>query len=126
MEYNSDFRYDLSFGFLGEETFASLFSNKTVEVKTDRQAHRTGNIYIELLSRNNWSGLSTTTADYMVFIIQETGVMVIFPTFMLKKLIKTLGNTIKLTKGGDSNSSLGVLLSLEKLHTYNKIYLNSL
>ena len=47
MEYNSDFKYDLDLGQLGEKLVYDILTNKKVEVKTDYQASATGNVFNE-------------------------------------------------------------------------------
>jgi hypothetical protein len=37
MNYNSDFKYDLELGKIGEETLGNLLSDKKIEAKTDFQ-----------------------------------------------------------------------------------------
>jgi hypothetical protein len=56
MEFKSNFEYDLVFGQEGEMSFADL-TNKKIEVKRDRIAHKTGNIFIEYESRGKPSGI---------------------------------------------------------------------
>ena len=41
--YNTDFRYDLKLGQIGEKHLGNILNNKKVEVKTDYQAMQTGN-----------------------------------------------------------------------------------
>lgn len=118
MKFNSNFEYDLALGKEGENLLAKILSNKKVEVKKDFKAHKTGNIYIEIKSRGSWSGISTTKADYIVYIIGDTGLFLIFETKILQKIIKYLIQTVKTTKGGDSNTSIGVLLKINKLNEY--------
>ena len=71
MEYNSDFKYDLEIGKEGERIVHEIFANKKLEVKRDSWVGRSGNIAIEFKSRNKPSGISTTQADYWVFIFSK-------------------------------------------------------
>ena len=67
MRYNSNFKYDLKVGMVAEKILAELLENKTIEVKKDLQAIKTGSIYIEYESRKKPSGLATTQADFYCY-----------------------------------------------------------
>ncbi len=71
VEFNNDFKYDLKIGQLGEKHLANILENKKIEVKTDFQAMKTGNIFVEYSSRGFKSGIATTQADYYCFIISR-------------------------------------------------------
>ncbi len=118
MEFNSDFRYDLEYGIVeGETWFHNVVSNSKFEVKTDRLSAKTGNIYIEYESRGKPSGIATTQADYWVYKIAEFKAIVI-KTEELKMLVKQLVNEGKArpnVKGGDNNTSIGVLVKIKDL-----------
>lgn len=43
------------------------------EIKSDRYAHKTGNLVVEFCSRGQPSGIQTSLADIWVFIIAATG-----------------------------------------------------
>ena len=62
------FDIDLPFGEKYEDTLSSLLTDNTnnkIEVKTERDIWKTtGNIYVELVCREAFSGLSTTKADW--------------------------------------------------------------
>ena len=117
MEFNSDFKYDLSFGVEGESWFKELFECElgTIEVKTDRKANETGNIYIEFQSRGKPSGIATSQSDYWVY--KTNDFAFIFETEKLKAKIKLLYKQGKATikKGGDNNTSVGLLISIKDL-----------
>ena len=72
MNYNNDFKYDLKVGQVKEEELGEIFNSKTIEVKYDLQAMKTGNVYIEYFSRGKASGISTSQADYYCFCIGDT------------------------------------------------------
>lgn len=118
MKYNSDFRFDLEFGIIeGESWFHDILTNKKVEVKYDRLTQKTGNIYIEYMSRGKLSGISTTEADFWVYKISETQAIVI-ETNELKSKIKhlvSIGKAKSNVKGGDNNTSLGILVKFKDL-----------
>jgi hypothetical protein len=120
MQFNSDFKYDLQIGVMGEEFLAELLQNKKIEVKTDFKAKVTGNIFVELKSRGKWSGISTTESEYICYILEGTGVILIFQTVRLKALIKHLLQDLEepIIKGGDMNTSQGILLQLKHMDFY--------
>ena len=126
MDYNSDFKYDLALGQIGEGWIGKILSDKTIEVKFDFACYRTGNFYIEYESRGKKSGIATTQSDYWMLIastesgerlkeniseLQESDVLfsVIISTKRLKKVCKEK-HFRKGVKGGDDNTSLGVLI----------------
>ena len=113
MNYNNDFKYDLKVGQVKERELGSIFSSSTVEVKHDLQALRTGNVYVEYFSRGKKSGLSTTKADYYCFCFGDT--FHIISTVNLKERCRSYINTDRDKKGGDSNTSKGILLPLKEL-----------
>lgn len=118
MIHNNDFKYDLEFGVLNGETwFHELVTGKKVEVKSDRRTIETGNVYIEYWSRGKPSGISTTQSDYYVYKVGEEQAIII-ATSQLKIKIKELveqGKARMDVKGGDNNTSRGVLCKLNDL-----------
>jgi hypothetical protein len=131
MDYNSDFRYDLKLGQLGETFVAQLFASKLVEVKFDFGTYRTGNFYIEYESRGVPSGIATTQADYWMLIAasekglrhkQNIGTLeaddVLYCIFMHVSELKERCRKNFYRRdvpGGDDNTSLGLLIKVEKL-----------
>jgi hypothetical protein len=117
MKHNSDFQYDWEFGKEGEDEIAKLLNDYKVEVKRDRQTKQTGNVYIEYQSRGKPSGIKTTKADKWAYILQD-GCILIVDTELLKKALRYLIKAklcVKDMPGGDNNTSLGVLVSVERL-----------
>ena len=114
MKHNSDFKYDLKVGMVAEKILAELLENKTIEVKRDLQAIKTGNIYIEYESRDKPSGLSNTQADFYCYFITD-GRMFLIETEELKELCRKYIGTDRDRRGGDSNTSKGILLPLTDL-----------
>ena len=115
MEFNSDFRYDLKVGQVAEQALAAIFEGKKVEVKRDRKARRTGNIFVEYESRGKPSGISTSEADYWCFVVEET--FILLTTQRLKEIVEPLKGTDKERRGGDNNTSVGVLLRIADIIT---------
>lgn len=116
MKHSSSFYYDLNFGEEAEDWVRELFTGgHKVEVKCDRMAHKTGNIFIEVYSRGKKSGISTTEADYWVYVIQEREVMLLIPVEHLRDLCRKFHEQNGFVKGGDNNTSLGVLIPTTSL-----------
>ena len=118
MNFNNDFKFDLEFGQLdGETWFHELVTNKKIEVKSDRKTAETGNIYIEYWSRGKPSGIATSQSDFYVYKVAEDQAILI-STSQLKKKLKQLveeGKAKKDVRGGDNNTSLGILCKLKDL-----------
>jgi hypothetical protein len=113
MEYNNDFKYDLKIGQTKEIEIGNIFKNSTIEIKYDLQALETKNVYVEYFSRGKLSGISTSQADYYCFAFGNTFHFI--STALLKlKCRKHLG-TERDRKGGDLNSSKGILLPINEL-----------
>ena len=118
---DNKFDLDLSFGEIFEDKLAEILASKKIEVKTERDIWKTtGNIAIELRSRNKPSGIQTTKSDYWCHILTENGIVkgiIILPTKEMKKRIKEIraaGNG-RLEQGGDNNTSVMFLLPLKEL-----------
>tara|TARA_R100001460_G_scaffold53627_1_gene92772 strand:+ start:99 stop:458 length:360 start_codon:yes stop_codon:yes gene_type:complete len=119
MDFNSDFKYDLKLGNKGENLLYNIIKlkGKTIEVKTDRDAIKnkcTGNVFIEYMSRDKLSGISTTQAKWWAFVISNEQIILI-ETNKLKKLCKL--KTLIRVSGGDNNTSKGILLPIKYLTT---------
>mgnify|MGYP003675510090 FL=1 len=113
MDYNSDFQYDLHVGKVKEKELGDILNNKTIEVKCDLHAHRTGNVFIEYQSRKQSSGISTTVADYYCIAIQDS--FTIIPTKILKEKCRKYLGTNRDVLGGDNQTSNGILLPVTEL-----------
>jgi len=113
MEYCSDFNYDLKVGKVKEKELGDLLSKKTIEVKRDLQAHKTGNIFIEYESRGKKSGISTSIADYYCIALIDS--MVLIKTSKLKEKCRTYIGTGRDILGGDNDTSKGILLPITDL-----------
>jgi len=114
MKYNSDFKYDLDLGLLGEKLTIDILTNKKIEVKTDYKALQTGNVFVEYFSRGKESGISVSKSDWYCFIISNDNIIFI-KTEKLKDLCRKYLNTTKDVLGGDNNTSAGILLPLKEL-----------
>lgn len=118
MEYNNDFKFDLSRGKIGEEHLAKILEDKTLEVKTDSWIAKTQNIAVEYESRGKPSGIATTEADYWVFVFDgryNKEVILIMDTERLKKIARGYHSRGSIKKMGDNNTSVAVLIPLCEL-----------
>ena len=113
MKYNNDFRYDLKIGQVKEKELLEILEGKTIEVKRDLQATKTGNVYVEYYSRGKKSGISTTEADYYCFAFENTFHLI--ETNILKDRCRKYLKTKRDRKGGDSNTSNGILLPINEI-----------
>jgi hypothetical protein len=80
----------------------------TIEVKSDRQAAKTGNMVIEYECSSKGSGITTTTADYWMYFIvfPEREECYKFPIDDLKTIVKTCR---KVTGGDGMRSKMHLL-----------------
>ncbi len=113
MEYCSNFKYDLKVGQIAEKQVADLLQDKKIEVKRDLKAKTTGNLYIEYESRGKPSGISRSEADYWCFAFEN--LFIFIETTKLKEMIEPMKGSTMDKRGGDKNSSKGILLPLERL-----------
>ena len=121
---------DLPFGVKYEGTLSELLTaktNKLIEVKTERDIwKKTGNIYVEFIWREAFSGIVTTEADWWATILTFGGAVegiIILPTNLMRKKIKQLisdGIAKYPVKGGDDDASEGALVPIKELMNYEK------
>tara|TARA_R100000781_G_scaffold114571_1_gene85733 strand:- start:143 stop:529 length:387 start_codon:yes stop_codon:yes gene_type:complete len=121
---------DLPFGEKYEDTLSEILTDKMgskVEVKTERDIwYKTGNIYVELVCREAFSGLVTTKADWWATILtldEDVKRIVILPTNLMKKRVKQLiKNKIASypVSGGDDDASIGALIPIKELISYEE------
>ena len=119
---------DLPFGVKYEGTLSELLTSKTnklIEVKTERDKwKKTGNIYVEFIWRETFSGLITTKADWWATILTFGGAVegiIILPTNLMRKKVKQLiadGIAKYPVKGGDDDASEGALVPIKELINY--------
>ena len=113
MNYNNDFRYDLKIGQIAEKELDDIFKDKKIEVKTDFIAQKTGNVFIEYESRKKPSGIATSEADYYCF--KMCGVFILIESTDLKAICRKYFKTNRDVRGGDNNTSKGILLPIKDL-----------
>ena len=108
------FTKDLSYGKKHEKLVMKSMEN--FELKTDRKAHKTGNVYVEFQSRGRDSGIRTSKSDTWIFKIVSKGDRHLFsvqiPLTRLKKLVST---DYRIVPGGDNLTSRGYLVPLTDL-----------
>ena len=110
MQFNNDFRFDLLVGNEVEGQLGLILNGKRIEVKSDKRAHKTGQFFVEYESRGKRSGIATTQADYYCFEVKGIFILVSVPT--LKIIARKYIGTERDVKGGDSNTSKGILLPI--------------
>ena len=118
------FDLDLAYGKVREQRVADMFTDKKVEVKSERDMWvRTGNIAIEYESYGKPSGIAATEADYWfhnLCIGNETFATLVFDVPSLKRIIDNLDYK-KTVSGGDHNASRMYLLNIQKLFSSDVI-----
>ena len=115
--FNQNWEYDLKIGKRGENHFSRLLREGaeyyTVEVKTDQQIDRTGNLFIEVSSRGKQSGINRTKADYWYIQIKDYDFGFMIKTELLQKVLKAHESDI--VSGGDNNTSRAYKISLTQM-----------
>ena len=119
---------DLPFGLKYEGTLSELLTaetNRLIEVKTERDKWKnTGNIYVEFIFRETFSGIVTTKADWWATILTFDGTIegiILLPTSLMRKKVKQLiknGIAKYPVMGGDDNESQGALVPIKELMNY--------
>jgi hypothetical protein len=95
---DSNWDLDLRAGLSGESRVADLLSLDTVEVKTDRRWHETGNVYIETecwyVGTQSWepSGIRVSKATHWAFVLEDS--VLIVPLHRLKEAVHDSGTVI--------------------------------
>ena len=115
---------DLAYGKVREQRIADMFTDKKVEVKSERDMWvHTGNIAVEYESYGKPSGIAATEADYWfhnLCIGNETFATLVFDVPSLKRIIDNLDYK-KTVSGGDHNASRMYLLNIQKLFSSDVI-----
>jgi hypothetical protein len=113
MIYNSDFKYDLQIGQNYETSLYELLG-KRIEVKRDFKCLETGNIFIEYESRGKKSGIATSEAEWWCYWLSDFH-LVLIELDKLKIICRQYLNTNRDVRGGDMNTSKGILLPVKTL-----------
>ena len=108
------FTKDLSYGKKHEKLVMKSMEN--FELKTDRMAHKTGNVYVEFQSRGRDSGIRTSKSDTWIFKIPNGRDTHLFSIHIpLTRLQKLVNKNYKVVPGGDNLTSRGYLVPLTDL-----------
>jgi hypothetical protein len=94
-----------------------LYGKKhTYEVKTDRQIHKTGNLYIEFLNINRMalSGIFTSTADFYVYIDRESLMAYVFNRGYLLRFVFE-GRYTTLKSKVDNENAMGWIVPIKEV-----------
>ena len=118
MKHNSDFKYDLDFGIISEKYYGKILSdliNGMSECKAERdQWAKTGNTFVEFESRGNPSGIATTYSDHWVVLFYKENKLCFSITLPIENM-KKIARKGQLIKGGDENTSRGMLVEIKEL-----------
>jgi len=110
----TNFTKDLSYGKKHEKLVMKSLEN--FELKTDRMAHKTGNVYVEFKSRGKDSGIITSKSDTWIFKIPNGRDQHLFSIHIpLTRLRKLVSKDYKVVPGGDNLTSRGYLVPLTDL-----------
>ena len=108
------FTKDLSYGKKHEKLVMKSMEN--FELKTDRMACKTGNVYVEFQSRGRDSGIRTSKSDTWIFKIVSKGDRHLFSIHIpLTRLKKLVSKDYRVVPGGDKLTSRGYLVPLTDL-----------
>lgn len=92
----------------------------TAEIKTDLQAHQTGNIAYEVSTSGNIGCLEKTEADWIIFYVPDNNKAYVVITERLRDYVNKHRENWKEIPMGDY--SLGYLLSISELNYHNIIH----
>ena len=105
------FSKDLKYGKKHEKLV--MESRLDYELKTDRLAHKTGNVYVEYESRGKNSGITTSKSNLWIFkIVYKKDKHLFSIEIPLDRLRKMVYNKYPITLGGDHRTSKGYLVPL--------------
>ena len=116
MKHNNDFKYDLDFGIVSEKFYGKVMHD-LIEGKTECKAERdqwakTGNMFVEFESRGKPSGIATTHAEHWVVSFYKENKLCFTLTVPIEDM-KKIARKGKLIKGGDENTSKGMLVKVK-------------
>ena len=115
---NKKFDIDLKYGQIRENHVSSMFGDKKIEIKTERDWwYKTGNIALEYECNGKPSGISATQSDYWIHILakgNKNHCMLVFEVSRLKKIINKYKDT-HTRMVGDGGRSKCVILPIKKL-----------
>ena len=110
------FEKDLSYGKKHEKMV--MKSLEKYELKTDRMAHNTGNVYVEFQSRGKDSGIRTSKSNTWIFKIVSAKDTHLFSVHIpLSRLRRLVSKDYRVVPGGDNLTSKGYLVPIKDLVT---------
>lgn len=91
-KHNNDYRYDI--------VIQDNDNISKIEIKADKQAFKTDNFYIEYMSHDKASGINTTHADILIYVVEHEDKYILYWINIkyLKQYINTNFDKIKITK----------------------------
>ena len=108
------FKKDLKYGKKHEKLV--MKSRENYELKTDRLSHKTGNVFVEFMSRGKESGIKTSKADIWIFRIVDKKDKHLFSIEIpLDRLCDMVYNKYTIGSGGDKLTSRGYLVPITDL-----------
>ena len=111
-----NFDIDLRYGNEGEQLVLQLLNGgKKIEVKTDRMAHKTGNVAIEFKCRGRLSGIATSEADYWALVLNENKLIIFIRTEILRAICRQFYLQGLIKVGGDDRASEMIIVPLKIL-----------
>lgn len=116
----NNWQADLKFGEAGQTWLKELGQDTTMEVKRDKMWYKTGNIFFEVSCSGKLSGVMSTEALYLAYILTKDDVQIatyLWRTSVLRKALHEALKTgiVKEITGGDGNIVNGYLLPLTKV-----------
>jgi hypothetical protein len=125
MHNKKGFDKDLRFGEANEDSVARVLCLSKTEMKRDKKAHETGNLFVEIgRSHGGPSGINVTEAEHWVFTVgpldnPAAEVNVIVPTARLREITKYFHSIKGSVDGawgdGDYSQGVGVLVPWDAL-----------
>ncbi len=122
--YQPDFDHDRVYGEQGEALVERLRSLALAgSIETKRKRYPDSQFYIELAHRPRGrseyvkSGLNVTRADYLAYVVGDSGVVVFFPTRVIRQYLQQ-NNGVSASERDGGNPTKGRLISLDALLTW--------
>lgn len=110
------FDVDLRDGKAREDAFAYIVLRARVEVKSDRKAKDTGNVFVEFEQKGRPSGIRVTTADWWAFEVNRD-CFVLVPTVRVRAVMEWVmeNHPHMVKRGGDFDNYMGVCVPVNWL-----------
>jgi len=122
--YQPDFDHDRVYGEQGEALVERLRSLALAgSIETKRKRYPDSQFYIELAHRPRGrseyvkSGLNVTRSDYLAYVVGDSGVVVFFPTRLIRQYLRQ-NNGVPASERDGGNPTKGRLISLDAFLTW--------